>query len=53
MKEKPRRRVTVTSSLKFKFISRDQLGNTVVVRGEALLRPYPPLSAAGFCTNIF
>ncbi len=29
-------------------MSTDQLGNRVVVRGEELLRPPPPLSTAGF-----
>jgi hypothetical protein len=46
MKEIPRRRIAVTSSLK--KISRDQLGNRVVVRGEVLLRPASLLCTAGF-----
>jgi hypothetical protein len=36
MKETPRRRITVTSSLNEK--SKDQLGNKVGVKGEVLLR---------------
>jgi hypothetical protein len=47
MKETPRRRITATSS--FHEISTDQLGNRVVVRGEALLFPHP--SEAGFWTD--
>jgi hypothetical protein len=47
MEETPRRRITVTSS--FHEISTDQLGNRVVVRGEALLIPHP--SEAGFWTD--
>jgi hypothetical protein len=39
-----RRRITVTSSLN--ETSTFQLGNRVVVRGVALLRPHPPLSTA-------
>jgi hypothetical protein len=37
MKETPKRRIAVTSSLNKIFI--DQLGNREVVRGEALIRP--------------
>jgi hypothetical protein len=47
MEETPRRRKTVTSS--FHEISTDQLGNRVMVRGEALLFPHP--SEAGFWTD--
>jgi hypothetical protein len=39
-----RRRITVTSSLN--EMSTYQLGNRVVARGAALLRPHPPLSTA-------
>ncbi len=40
-KETPRRRITVKSTLK----ERDQLTNRAGVRvGEAVLRPFPPLS---------
>jgi hypothetical protein len=42
MMETPRRRKTVSSSLI--DISTDQLGNRVVVRGEAYSAPYPFLS---------
>jgi hypothetical protein len=45
MKETPRRRITVTSSLI--EISTDQLGNNVVVREESL-----PLPTAGVWTNL-
>jgi hypothetical protein len=41
MKETARRRITVTSSLN--GISTEQLGIRVVMGGEALLRPLPPL----------
>ncbi len=37
MKETPRRNIAITSSVNKIFI--DQLGNRVVVRGEALIRP--------------
>ncbi len=47
----PGRRTTVTSSLN--EISTNQLGTRVVVRGEALLSPPPPLSTAGFWTGIY
>jgi len=52
MKETSRRRIAVTSSLN--EISTDQLGNRVVVRGEARRcsdRP-SPLSPAGFWTDM-
>ncbi len=45
-KETPRSRITVTSSSN--EISTDQSGDRVVVRGEALLRPPPPLSTVCF-----
>jgi hypothetical protein len=41
VKETPRRRITVNSSLK--EMSTDQLRNKVVVRGAMLLRPHHPL----------
>jgi hypothetical protein len=47
MKETPRRRIPVTSSF-FNEMPMDQLGNRVVVMGEELLHPPPPLSTAGF-----
>jgi hypothetical protein len=50
VKETPKRRITVTSSLN--GISTDQLGNRVVVRGKALLSPSPPLYAAGIWTDV-
>jgi hypothetical protein len=50
MKETPRRRITVSSYLK--EISTDQVKNSVVVRGEALLCPPAPLSTAGFFLDI-
>jgi hypothetical protein len=50
MKETPRRRITVKSSL-FE-VSKDQLGNRVVVRGKAILSSSPPLSTAGFWTDL-
>jgi hypothetical protein len=39
MKETPRRKITVTSS--FNEISRDQLGNRVVVREGGVTPPVP------------
>jgi hypothetical protein len=50
MKETSRRRITVMSSLQ--EISTNQLGNRLVVRWEALLRPPPSLSTAGFWIDI-
>jgi hypothetical protein len=50
MKETPRRRRTVTSSLN--ELSTDQLGNKKRVRREVLSRPPPPLSVAGFWVDI-
>ncbi len=51
MKETPSKRIKSMSSLT--EIATDQLVNRVVVRrGDALLRPPPPLSRAGFWTDI-
>jgi hypothetical protein len=58
MKETPRRRITVTSSLN--EISKDQMGNRVVVRRGyrcytillALHSLPPPLSTVGFWADI-
>jgi hypothetical protein len=47
MKETPRRRITVTSSLNKMF--RDQLGKKMVMRVKELLRPTPPTL---FCSRL-
>ncbi len=39
MKETPRRKITVTSSLK---VISDQLGNRVELRGKGVASPVPP-----------
>ncbi len=52
MKETPKRRIPIRSSLNEK--SEDQLDNRVVVRGAVgvILRPPPLLFTAGFLTDI-
>jgi hypothetical protein len=48
MKKRPRRRITVTSSLNEIFVDQVEIG--WCRWGEAILRPFPPLSTAFFWT---